>query len=180
MDMSNAWLRLFVSVFRGSVCSLYQAGSFHSIKLSLTTLTVHLHAVHVLMELLHIPGLFSILCFWLVVLPSAFWLSFPKDKFRSWSGPFGSTATGLSRWTAIILIAADKCSISHFLLFSSTCLSILMTWASRLSLAWLNWWSKGPTEQNNLQTFFSWKAKQEEGEEKRRAKILRSQIRDMC
>lgn len=86
-----------------------------------------------------------------------------KLEWSIWSPPDLLFFPRSLRWTAIILIAADKRfpwhTISpyyHLVSSSSTCLSILTTSASRLSLACLNWWSNGPSEQNTLQaSFFS-------------------------
>lgn len=86
---------------------------------------------------------------------------FYKSMSKIWSGASGPSLTCLSfKCLQIDSFQTDSTwqmfpltyhfTSSHLLSFSSTCLSILTTWASRLSLAWLNWWSKGPAEQNNL------------------------------
>lgn len=79
----------------------------------------------------------------------------------------------VSRRTAFILIAPDKCfpwhTISpfpHLLSFSSACLSILMTQASRLSLAWLNWWSKVLQSRTICRPFFSGRQNKAQGKRK--------------
>lgn len=117
--------------------------------------------------LVNILGFFSFLHFdWLYVLnlDSIFFSS--RTKSQSWCGLFEAPLwpawfSRVSRWTAVTLILLTTfpwhtiSPSSNLFVFSSTCLNISTTWACRLFLAWLNWWSKGPTEQNNLQTFYA-------------------------
>lgn len=172
-------------LFSEEVWVLVQAGRFHSFWLSYNNTYCA-------------PGSFGLLLHFYSSAACTFFLHFffspsPGHKVRVvhldplWPA-FLSRVSGL---TAFILIAPDKRFPWHtispsfpLLSFSSTCLSILTTQASRLSLAWLNWWSKG-TEQNNLQTFFFFfSGRQKQGERRRRraikrGEILRSQIKDV-
>lgn len=124
-------------LFLEAVCSLCQAGSFHSSKLSLITLTVHL-AVHVLMGLLHILWFFCIAHFGrLYFLMDLAYFS-PRHNHKvgvvHLDPLWPVFLSRVYRWTVFILIAPDKrfpwhsiSPSSHFLSFSSTCLSILTT-----------------------------------------------------
>lgn len=95
----------------------------------------------------------------------------------------------VSRRTAFILIAPDKCFPWHTISPFPPSLVVLFRMPKHFndtgfqafsSLAELM--ERGPTEQNNLQTFFFWKAKQGAREEKRNrgGKIWKSPIKDMC